>query len=433
MTSIETVNVLHLWKTDRFGGGGGAIAMYRLHDGLRDKAVDSKILCLNKTTDSPFSIKLVSPSKFLQKLEHRIKRFSLKRGLHDIYRLNYFAIKNNALYQKADIVHIHGTHGFLNYLTLPFISRKQPTIYTLHDMWPFTGHCGYSYDCKRWETGCGHCPYPENHPAIQKDNTRIEWHLKRMVYQLSNLTIVTLSDAKTEEARKSILRRLPIYQIPNGLDLTVFKPLNPDICRKKLGLPTDKTILMFAALSLSQHNKGGDLLFKALQRIPAKLKSNMVLLTIGENGDKIQDWSGVETKNLGFIKEDNMLAEVYSAADFFVSPTRAESLSLVIQESMACGVPVVAFNVGGNPDVVRHGENGYLVEPENDEDLSIRIVQILEGKNRRQLMGQKSRELMIKDYSIEQQVNDYIALYQNTLNTKKHKSKTSNIHHGHHA
>lgn len=408
------IRVLQMWKSDYLGGGGGAIAMNRLHMGLKTAGIDSKILCIRKTTDSPDSIRY-NPNRFIKKIENGLERPIAKLGLHDIHRLDSLLIRFHPAYQKADVIHIHGTHGFLNYLALPLLSMGKPMVYTLHDMWPYTGHCGFSYDCERWQTGCGKCPYPENHPAVQKDNTRIEWKLKDWVYRLSNLRCVTLSKMKTQEASKSILNRFPIYQIPNGLDVDVYYPLDSEQSRRKLGLPLNKRVLMFAALSLDQPRKGGDLLIKALQNLPESLKSDTILITIGHGDSLIGEKAGIQIINLGFIRDDHRKAAVYSAADVFVSPSRGETLPLVLQESAACGTPMVSFDVGGVRDILHHGSTGYLAQPESAEDLCKGIEALLGDTLLLSQMSRNARDAILKEFTLEKQVKRYIRLYQDCL------------------
>ena len=408
------MNILHMWKTDHLHGGGGAIAMHRLHTGLRAAGINSKILCVKKTTNSPYVIKY-SANRILGRIEHRLKRFALKQGLNDIYLLNSFLLGQNPAFRKADIINIHGTHGFLNYLALPLFSMSKPIVYTLHDMWPYTGHCGFSFDCKRWKTGCGQCPYPENHPAIQKDNTRIEWKLKDWVYRASHLAVVTLSTMQTKEVGSSLLNRFPIHHIPNGLDTNVFQRIDADRSRSRLGLPSGKKVLMFAALSLDEPRKGGDLLIKALTSIPQALKSKMVLLTLGDGGGVIGEQAGIESKNLGSIYDDHQKAMAYSAADIFVLPSRAESFSLVVLESMACGTVAVAFRVGAVPDIIEHGVNGYVAESESAADLCKGIITLIKDKQLRTKMSRNARKVVLKEFTLEKQVERYFELYQDCL------------------
>ena len=405
------MKVLQLWRSDSGEfGGGGAVAMYRLHSGLRQAGIDSKILCQFKTTNSPEVLQYHSN---LEQLEKILKQVTSRLGLNNIHRLSSFKIKQHPAYLDADILHFHGIHGgFISYLALPALTESKPTVFTLCDMWAMTGHCAFSYDCDRWKIGCGKCPYPDSNPSIKRDATRLEWKLKDWVYSHSNLTIVSKSTWLTELARQSLLSRYPIYQIPNGIDTAIYQPLDREQCRSELGIPLDKKVLMFAALKLDNFQKGGDLLLKALQSLPASLKTETVLLTFGKGGEALAETVGMQTINLGYVSDDRRKAICYSAADLFLFPTRAESFGNVALESIACGTAVVSFKVGGVTEHVRHGITGYLAEPGNAQDFCNGILQLLEDRNLRAQMSQQCRAIAIQEYSLELCTQRHIDLYK---------------------
>ncbi len=407
------MKVLHLWKSDDgLSGGGGAIAMHRLHIGLRRLGIDSHILGSDNTTGAPYVHILPRP----RRIESLIRLATSQLGLNDVHRVSSFRIPRLQVYRDTDLLTIHGTHsGFLNYLALPSLTREKPTVFVLHDMWCLTGHCAMSFDCERWKIGCGKCPYPEAHPAIRRDATHVEWKLKEWVYSRSNLVIVSPSRWLAELAKQSMLRRFPIHCIPNGVDLEAFQPLDPEKCRSLLGIPPGTKVLMLAALSLHSPWKGGDLLRKALVLLPESLKRNSVLLLLGRGGEAISESVSFPCISLGHVDDDRLKAIAYSAADVFVHPTRADNFPLVLQESMACGTPVVSFGVGGVPELVRPGVTGYLAEPESAEDLREGIVQLLQDEERHAFMSKRCRDIAVDEYRLEMQVERYVRLYEQLL------------------
>ena len=282
-------------------------------------------------------------------------------------------------------------------------------------MWSFTGHCIYSQDCHRWKSGCGNCPYPHSYPGIQRDNTGWEWKLKNWVYDRSNLVIVTLSKWLTQQARQSILNRFPIHHIPNGIDTAIYQPRDRTLCRTLLDIPQSKKVLMFAAQSLADPRKGGDLLLKALEALPTTLKQDAVLLTMGHSSKDLARRVGMENIDLGYVTSDRFKSVAYSAADLFIFPTRADNLPLVLQESMACGTPMVSFAVGGVPDLVRPNITGYLASAEDTEDLKEGIIGLLADSNLREKMSQNCRAIAIEEYSLAIQAQKYINLYRQIL------------------
>lgn len=408
------IKVLHLWKSDspKFGGGGSA-SMNRLHSNLIKAGIESKILCENKTIES--SHVAVIPRR-MRRIESRIRYVTKRLGLNDIHRLSSFRIKGHEYYIEADILNFHGIHsGFINYLALPSLTEKKLSVFTLRDMWCMTGHCAVIYNCDRWKTGCGNCPNLEVHPSIKKDATHIEWKLKNWIYSRSNLCIVTVSKLQTEQAKISMLKRFPIYHIPNGVDTELYQPVDTDLSRLALGIPKKSKVLMFAATHLKSSGKGGNLLIEALENLPRTLKNEILLLLLGSGGETIGKTAGIKSLNLGYITNERIKSIAYSAADLFILPSRSEGLSLVLLESMSCGTPMLSFRVGGNPDLVRHGITGYLAEPESAKDLCNNIIKLIEDKSLRNKMEQNCRKIALREYSTDLETKRYIELYRKLL------------------
>ncbi len=392
--------------------GGAAIAGYRLHQGLLAQSIDSRLLVGNsKTRDERVE---TLPARY--RLENQLVRFTSRLGLNCIHHVNSFEIPKHSFYQEADLLNFHNLHCTrFSYLAIPKLTANKPAIFTLHDMWSFTGHCAYSFDCNRWQTGCGKCPYPDTYPSIRRDNTALEWKLKDWVYSRSNLTIVTPSRWLGEQAKQSMLNRFAVHHIPYGIDTVAYQPIDQELCRKVLGISQHKYVLMFGAQSLKQSRKGGDLLVEALALLPDSLKAETVLLTIGNGGEVIAKTVGIPYLSLDYVGSDRLKSVAYSAADLFLFPTRADNLPLVLQESMACGTPMVSFKIGGVPDLVRPNVTGYLAEAENPQDFCQGVVQLLEDAPLREKMSENCRAIALSEYPLELQAKRYIELYKKVL------------------
>ena len=391
---------------------GAAVSTYRLYCGLTEAGVDVRFLCQKKTLES--SVELPQ----WPRVEYLLSRVTLRLGLNDIHRVGVFKVKSHKAFLDADIIHFHGIHGqFFSYLALPTLTREKIAVFTLRDMWPITGHCGFSYDCERWKIGCGHCPYPDAPPSLpsKRDGSHLEWQIKNWVYNRSKLNIVVLDNRMKERVQQSMLKHFPIYHIPNGVDTEAYQPLDPQLCRSVLGIPSRKKVLMFTAANLSRWRKGGDLLVKALQSLPQSLKSEIVLLLLGEQGEAIANAVDVQPLLLGYVGGHRLKAVAYSAADLFVFPTRGEGLPNVLLESMACGTPMVSCDAGGVPDLVRPNVTGYLAAPEDVQDLRNGIVQLLEDEPLRSTMGQQCRDIAVKQYSADLEIQRHIDLYHRLL------------------
>jgi glycosyltransferase involved in cell wall biosynthesis len=404
------MRVLHINQSDI--GGGAAIAGYRLHQGLLAKGIHSRQLVGHKATNSDL-VATVPRSRYLEKTLDRLTR---RLGFNHISNQTTSHITPHPFYIEADVLNFHNLHtGYFNYLAIDNLTATKPAVFTLHDMWSFTGHCAYTYACTKWQTGCGQCPDLNTYPAITHDTTAMEWKLKNWVYSRSHLTIVTPSQWLTDQARASMLSRFPIHHIPYSIDTDIYQPIDNTQCRQVLNIPEGKHVLMFGAASLSDTRKGGDLLHKALIDLPQSLKANTILLTLGTGGESIGESIGIPTINLGYVTSDHLKAIAYSAADLFIFPTRADNLPLVLQESMACGTPMVSFNIGGVPDLVRPGKTGYLAAPEDTADFRNGIIELLEDSSLREHMAQNCRAIALAEYSIERQAGQYILLYQGLL------------------
>jgi glycosyltransferase involved in cell wall biosynthesis len=404
------MNILTINQSDIMGGA--AIAAHRLHEGLLAQGFDSRLL----VGESIAGGDRVAPIPRLPSLERPLLRITRPLGLNYLNILGSFVIPRHPFFRNAEVLHLHNLHsGYFNYLALPMLCGDKPTIFTLHDMWSFTGHCAYSYECDRWKVGCGRCPHPETYPAVERDSTRLEWRIKRWIYSRSQLTIVTPSRWLAEQARQSMLNRFPIHHIANGIDIEAYQPLDPEAGRLALGIPRGKRVIMFGAQSLRDWRKGGDLLVKALEHLPPSLKGEILLMTIGDAKETMSHIDGMAVLNLGYVGGDRLKRVAYSAADVFVLPTRADNLPVVLQESMACGTPMVSFDVGGVPELVRHGITGYLARTDDYRDFSKGIAELLADEPMRVRMGLQCRETAMKDHSLELQAQRYIDLYRQVV------------------
>lgn len=416
------MKVLHIHTSDgQINGTGAHIMMNRLHHGLKKNGIESKIICAQKSPDfdDAVEIKKSGPVKMAERLLDGIAR---QLGLNEIAHFSCLSIQQLPDFADADLIHFHGLHGrFFSYLCIPKFSRKKNLVFTLHDMWPYTGHCTYSYDCDRWKTGCGDCPHPEEYPPIRRDNTRLEWKLKKWIYSRSHIDIVSISTMQNKALRESMLARFPIHLIKNAIDTNIYHPLDSAQCRSDLNIPPDRKVIMFGATSMSRYAKGGDLLAEALKQLPSVLKEKVILLTFGRGGQTLADHAGLQCVDMGYVNGDEKKARLYSAADLFILPSRAETFELVTLECMACGTPMVSFPVGAAAEMVKPGITGYLAEPENPEDLCRGMIELVENDALRGQMAINCRKLTEEEYSQENHIQNYQELYAGILHRNAEK------------
>ncbi|MBI3843870.1 MAG: glycosyltransferase [Planctomycetes bacterium] len=408
------MRILHLHQSDDVRRAGDIVAMTRLHRALQRRGLESRMLCGLDPVD-PTSRQIRRPVP-VAKIEALLRLVTERLGLNDLHCFSSFGTPWNDEVKAADVLHVQSIHSnYFSYLALPMLTARKPTIFTLHDLWSFTGHCAVAYGCERWETGCGHCPHLDAHPSVRRDATRLEWTLKNWTYAHSRMTIVVPSRWLYDLASRSMLRRFPIRLVPHGVDIDVFRPLSKLECRDRLGIPRDRNVLLFSAPDVRLPWKGADLLEPSLRQLPPALRSNCSLVVLGRHAGSIAALLGIPVIDLGFVERDEEKAIAYSAADVFVSPSRAETFGLAILESLACGTPVAAFRTGGIPDLVRAGQNGWLAEGENAGDLGMAIRRLLEDRSTRETMSRAARDIVLEEFSLELQVTRHVDLYREIL------------------
>lgn len=332
-------------------------------------------------------------------LRHKIDLFQYSRGTWGL------PLHRHPLVQQAEILHLHWfNQGFLSIKGLSkLLSLGKPVVWTLHDMWAFTGGCHYDRHCDRYRTGCGQCPYlGKPHTGDLSQRLRKQ---KARVYQAPNLTLVTPSQWLADCAEASGLFVHPPHLIRYPVDLQVFSPGSQTDARAALGLPHQGVYLLFGAFSLKDSRKGGQLLLAALDMLPDHARQKLHILTVGRSDIQL---GGLRHTHLGSISGRANMARVYRAADYTVVPSLQDNLPNMIIESMACNVPVVATPAGGMAEMVTDGQTGYLAAEVSAEAMAIALQRALEEPK----MGQAPRELAEQRYLPSLIAGQYVQLYQ---------------------
>jgi glycosyltransferase involved in cell wall biosynthesis len=401
--------------------GGAAIASYRLYKGLQQSGIDSQMYVQTKTRlDFGIYTPLTKIEKFL----------SFVRPFFDAYPLTCYKNRQDSVWSPAwaphsisktitklnpDIIHLNWIcEGFIPISEIKRIEK--PIVWTMHDMWPFTGGCHYSDQCLKYQQTCNSCPQLGSNK--KNDLSSWVWGRKKKHWNTLDLTIVSPSRWLAECAHKSSLfEKRKIITIPNGLDLNVFKPIDKSIARNLLNLPLDKKIILFGAVSAtSNKRKGFQYLFEALNYLTdIGGFDNAEAVIFGSEKPKEQMGTKLKINYLGNLPGDIALSLLYSAADVFVAPSLMENLALTIQESIACGTPVVAFNIGGNSDMIDHKKNGYLARPSDSLDLAQGIAWVLSDEKGWKSLSQNCRMKAVANFEISLISRQYAKLYQEIL------------------
>jgi glycosyltransferase involved in cell wall biosynthesis len=312
---------------------------------------------------------------------------------------------------QSDILNLHWVAGFIDYrVFFRKISRNLPVVWTLHDMNPFTGGCHFDDGCGKFAEACGACPQLDSaEPNDPSSRSLRRKHQAFAALDARRFHLVTPSEWMKEEVEKSALfSKFRCTAISNGVDTDQFQPRNQAEARKLLNIPAESLVILFLADWAGERRKGFRLLGEALA--PLSADQRIYFLTVGR--ELPATGLGPQTVSIDYIGDDKKLSSIYSAADVFVLPSLQDNFPNTALEALACGVPVVAFQAGGIPEIVRHGESGTLV-PVNDVDgLRAAIMSLLENKELRKRMSEAARRQALASYGLEIQAKRYAELYE---------------------
>ena len=278
---------------------------------------------------------------------------------------------------KPDIIHLHNLHNFTINLPLLFRYIKKENIkvvWTLHDCWSFTGLCPHftMAKCEKWRDGCHDCPQLSSYSKNIVDTSNVMYKLKKKWFTgLDNMILITPSQWLADLVKQSFLGVYPVKVINNGIDLGIFKP-TPSNFKNKYNISETKKILLGVAFGWGKR-KGLDVFLELAKRLDNE-KYQIVLVGTDDNVDKLLPDSIISIHR---TENQQELAEIYSAADLFVNPTREENYPTVNMESIACGTPVLTFKTGGSPEILDE-KCGCVVDYDDIDSLEKEIVHICE-------------------------------------------------------
>lgn len=321
-----------------------------------------------------------------------------------------FDLLRHPLVGGADVLHLHNAYGgWLNPWVLPALSHFRPLVWTLHDMQPLSGYCSHSLGCERWATGCGQCPdLTLPGPSLKTDITAELWRDKALISSLSRFNLVACCEWGRANVDRSLLGQHPVEVIPNGVDTAVFAPRDRSEARRRLGVPDDVLVLGGVASvgTLSHPWKGGSYLVGAL-KILAEQGVKPLLLNVGSQSTS--EIPGVI--DIPFVDGPVQLSWIYAAMDVFVFPSIAENMPLSTLEAMACGLPVIASNVGGIPEQISNGVNGILVPARDSLELANAISLLLRDNELRKRLGESARERVVREFDFGICASRYQSIY----------------------
>jgi glycosyltransferase involved in cell wall biosynthesis len=402
--------------------GGAARAAFRLFAALNREVKMGSLLVKTKKSQHP-DIFPVPPKQwnYLQKKRYHalnlMMRFLRKKSVSpqgfSIPPEDFLSadLTGAVAAFQPDVVHLHWICN--DFLSINDLTRiRQPLVWTLHDSWPFTGGCHVPGTCSRYQHSCGRCPYLDE--QNENDLSHQIYLQKKASYAEKNITVVAPSHWLANCARSSSLfEGFRIEVIPNGLDTAIYRPVDQQFARQILGLPKDRSVILFGGMSSTvDPNKGFNILLEALAGSSCSdwMKSAS-LVVFGANECQQTGHNPIPVRFLGTLTDDISLVLAYSAADVMVVPSLQEAFGQTASEALACGIPVVCFKTSGLVDIVDHQINGYLATSYDPADLLHGIKYVL-NRERASQLKYNARKKATEVFSIATVAAKYQKLYQ---------------------
>ena len=318
---------------------------------------------------------------------------------------------------RYDIVHVNDHFVSVSPWTIAWLAGRIPTVLTLNDASYFTGGCLYPYECLRFEVGCGACPQ-QHSLRMPLDVTRPSFLLKKRLLRERDLALLAPSQWMADQAILSAIIPERPEVIPYGIRRHIFHPHRREAARNKFGLGVDEKVILIGASSLADTRKGVPFAVEAVNLLP---EPRPTVLLLGHAGESLKRVLQTRSIDVGFIEIEEDLADVYAAADLFAFPSLADNLPLSVIESLACGTPVICFDRGGTPELIRSDRDGEVLTEISAKSLANAMARWLEhlptGDEQRRVIAEAT-----ETYSLDRQGRDLIAVYERMLHGRDRQS-----------
>lgn len=398
--------------------GGAAVAASRLMKALNNNGVKAKMLVRDKESDALTVVGLPkSPRLHWHFLWERFVIFCRlhfsRKHLFDIDIANTGSdITRLREFQEADVIHLHWINqGMLSLNGIRRILQSgKPVVWTMHDIWPATGICHLTLGCRYFVERCANCKYLPGGGGNNDLSSSI-WRKKQQMQAGGNIYYVACSRWLESEAKSSaLLKGQKITSIPNPIDTHIYKKGNKQEARQRLDLPLDKKLILFASQRVTNAYKGMSYLVEACRQLGDLFE----VVILGGHAEEVVEQLPMKAHPLGYVNDEQRIVDVYNAADVFVLPSLSENLPNTIMEAMACGVPCVAFRVGGIPEEIDHLKNGYVAAYRDAADLAKGIQWVLQEADY-EALSQQAVHKVTQCYSQQSVALKYLDVYQQAM------------------
>ena len=402
--------------------GGAAIAANRLLHALNNNGVEARMLVRDRKTSAPDVVNIPQSWKLKAKFLWERGVIWLANGLRKegIFQVDIANAGTDITamdeFKQADVIHLHWVNqGFLSLSNLErILASGKPVVVTLHDQWYFTGICHYSNECEKYKSQCEHCPMLKG----KCDLARRVFDRKRAMYEGRNITFVGCSRWMADLARQSSLTQGHLVtNVPNAIDTDVFKPMDKVAARQRHNLPIDKKLILFGTQRITDKRKGFRYLAEACEHISmhhSTLPDNLGVIVLGGDAESVKETLSLPVYTVNYLSNETEIAQLYSAADLFVTPSLQDNLPNTIVEAMACGTPCVGFDVGGIPEMISHKQDGYIADYCDSIDFAQGIVWCLDD-SRLDTLSHQARKAALAAYAEPIAARNYQQIYRSVL------------------
>lgn len=407
-TKCRRLKIVHISDSD--SGGGAAHAMSRLHEALQRIGVDSRLIVRNSSSpgnavetvatrgDADDLFPAVREAVVRQYVElNRTSRTNTHFSLH----IDGADVSRVPLVASSDIVHLHWTASFQTPADVGALFDAKPVVWTLHDLEPLTGGCHFPADCEGYVDNCADCPQLVRDPFRVTATTLRD---KKTLWAGGRPTFVAPSRYMAECARRSAVAQhagASIVHIPYGIDVELFRPRSKAAARRALGVPVDGLFVLCGSNHNSEKRKGTRFLNRVLVAAKARSQldpSKLKLLTVGEPKLDLHDLDGIDVIQLGRVSVD-VMPSVFAAADVFLHPSVEDNFPLMLLESLSCGTPAIAFDIGGVADIVQDEVCGRLAAAGDELAMAAALSSLVRDRERLQRMSERARAHIEEHFS----------------------------------
>lgn len=394
-----------------------------LHLYLNKKQICSKHLVWNKYSNDENTYKMFSNFSERESLSRLLSSIENDFGTQSFFSPFNFELFSNPFFLEADVVHYHLVHNFpFNLFFLPLLSKLKASVWTIHDPWIATGRCVYPLDCNLWKNGCGVCPDLTTPFSMEKDNSALNWQIKKMIFDQCDIDLIVASSyMKNLLLESPLLHNKNIHLIPFGLDLSLFKPephKNNNI-RQMYNIKEDEIVIAFRG-TLSAF-KGFDFVKKALKLLNVDKK--ICLLSVGETNLLKEFENQYKIVELGWVFDDNQMISIYNAADIFLMPSEREAFGMMAMEAMACAKPIIVFQGTALPETVAAPDCGIAVDMGDVKALVQNLEELIMNPRKRAQIADNALNYARKVYNKDRYVNDVIKVYEEAIHRRQEDSK----------